>query len=281
MIVVTGATGNVGRELVGTLAAEGARVTATSRRIADGDVPQGVRAWPADLADAESLRAVLDGADALFLHDGGLSAHLLDVPHLMDVAKAGGVRRVVLLSSLGVVTRPESVSHGGIGRAIDEAVRQSGLEWTILRPNGFHSNAYAWAESVRTQRTVAAPFGDVALPTVDPADIAAVAAVALREDGHAGQTYELTGPAPVTPRQQAAAVGASLGEPVRFVELGRDEARAHLLGFMPEPVADTTLDVLGSPTPAEQRVSPDIERVTGRAAGTFADWARRNAAAFR
>lgn len=281
MIVVTGATGNVGRELVGTLAAEGARVTATSRRIADGDVPQGVRAWPADLADAESLRAVLDGADALFLHDGGLSAHLLDVPHLMDVAKAGGVRRVVLLSSLGVVTRPESVSHGGIGRAIDEAVRQSGLEWTILRPNGFHSNAFAWAESVRTQRTVAAPFGDVALPTVDPADIAAVAAVALREDGHAGQTYELTGPAPVTPRQQAAAVGASLGEPVRFVELGRDEARAHLLGFMPEPVADTTLDVLGSPTPAEQRVSPDIERVTGRAAGTFADWARRNAAAFR
>ncbi|MFF4275349.1 NAD(P)H-binding protein [Streptomyces sp. NPDC001536] len=281
MIVVTGATGNVGRELVGTLAADGARVTATSRRIADGDVPRGVRARPADLADAESLRAVLDGADALFLHDGGLSAHLLDVPHLMDAAKAGGVRRVVLLSSLGVVTRPESVSHGGIGRAIDEAVRQSGLEWTILRPNGFHSNAFAWAESVRTRRTVAAPFGDVGLPTVDPADIAAVAAVALREDGHAGQAYELTGPAPVTPRQQAAALGTALGEPVRFVELGRDEARTHLLRFMPEPVADTTLDVLGSPTPAEQRVSPDIERVTGRAPGTFADWARRNAAAFR
>lgn len=281
MIVVTGATGNVGRELVGTLAADATRVTATSRRIADGDVPQGVRAWPADLSDAESLRPVLDGADALFLHDGGLSAHLLDVPHLMDVAKAGGVRRVVLLSSLGVVTRPESVSHGGIGRAIDEAVRQSGLEWTILRPNGFHSNAFAWAESVRTQRTVAAPFADVALPTVDPADIASVAAVALREGGHAGQAYELTGPAPVTPRQQAAALGTALGEPVRFVELGRDEARAHLLGFMPEPVADTTLEVLGSPTPAEQRVSPDIERVTGRAPGTFADWARRNAAAFR
>ncbi|MFJ2239139.1 NAD(P)H-binding protein [Streptomyces sp. NPDC087859] len=281
MIVVTGATGNVGRELVRTLAADGTRVTATSRRIADGDVPQGVRAWPADLADAESLRAVLDGADALFLHDGGLSAHLLDVPHLMDVAKAGGVRRVVLLSSLGVVTRPESVSHGGIGRAIDEAVRQSGLEWTILRPNGFHSNAFAWAESVRAQRTVAAPFGDVGLPTVDPADIAAVAAVALREGGHAGLAYELTGPVPVTPRQQAAALGTALGEPVRFVELGRDEARTHLLRFMPEPVADTTLDVLGSPTPAEQRVSPDIERVTGRAPGTFADWARRNAAAFR
>ncbi|MGW7205684.1 SDR family oxidoreductase [Streptomyces sp. NPDC054837] len=281
MIVVTGATGNVGRELVRALAADGTRVTATSRRIADGNVPQDVRAWPADLADAESLRAVLDGADALFLHDGGLSAHLLDVPHLMDVAKAGGVRRVVLLSSLGVVTRPESASHGGIGRAIDEAVRQSGLEWTILRPNGFHTNAFAWVESVRTRRTVAAPFGDVGLPTVDPTDIAAVAAVALREDGHAGQAYELTGPALVTPRQQAAALGAAMGEPVRFVELSRDEGRAHLLRFMPEPVADTTLDVLGSPTPAEQRVSPDVERVTGRAPGTFADWARRHTSVFR
>jgi uncharacterized protein YbjT (DUF2867 family) len=281
MIVVTGATGNVGRELVRALAADGTRVTATSRRIAEGDVPQDVRAWPADLADAESLRAVLDGADALFLHDGGLSAHLLDVPHLMDVAKAGGVRRVVLLSSLGVVTRPESASHGGIGRAIDEAVRQSGLEWTVLRPNGFHSNAFAWVESVRTQRTVAAPFGDVGLPTVDPADIAAVAAVALREDGHAGQTYEVTGPDLVTPRQQAAALGTAVGEPVRFIELSRDEGRAHLLRFMPEPVADTTLDVLGAPTPAELRVSPDVERVTGRAPGTFADWARRHAAVFR
>ncbi len=108
------------------------------------------------------------------------------------MAEAAGVRRVVLLSS-GVVTRPESPSHGGVMRAIEDAVRESGLAWTILRPGGFASNAYAWAESVRAERTVAAPFGDVAIPVVDPADIAEVAAMALRKDEHAGQVYELTG----------------------------------------------------------------------------------------
>ncbi|MGW0188906.1 NAD(P)H-binding protein [Streptomyces sp. NPDC003362] len=281
MYVVTGATGNVGRALVGVLAAAGAEVTATSRGITAADVPEGVRQRRADLTDAESLRPVLDGAEALFLQNGGAVAHLLRTGDVLDVAKGAGVRRVVLLSSQGVATRPGSASHGLVARAIEDAVRGSGLEWTILRPGGFASNAYAWAESVRGGRTVAAPFGDVGLPVIDPDDIAGVAAVALREDGHAGEVYELTGPALVTPRQRAAAIGAALGEPVRFVELSRQEAAAGMAAFMPADVVETTLSILGSPTPDEQRVAPDAERVLGRAPGTFAEWARRNAAAFR
>lgn len=281
MFVVTGATGNVGAELVRVLAESGERVTAVSRGISGADVPEGVRYRRADLADPESLRPAFDGARALFLHDGGAGAHLLSPRDILDVAKRAGVERVVLLSSLGVVTRPDSASHGGTGRAIEEAVRQSGLGWTILRPGGFHSNAFAWAESVRTRRIVAAPFGDVGLPTVDPADIAAVAAVALREDGHDGAVHELTGPAPTTPRERAEAIGAALGEPVRFVEQSRDEARAQLLAFMPEPVVETTLGILGDPTPAELRVSPDVRRILGRAPLDFTDWARRHVAAFR
>ncbi|MCO5968622.1 NAD(P)H-binding protein [Actinoallomurus soli] len=281
MIVVTGATGNVGRSLVRTLAEAGEQVLATSRGISEADVPQGVRHRRADLTAPEDLRPVFDGADALFLQNGGASAHLLSTHDILDAAKAGGVTRVVLLSSLGVATRPESPSHGMLGRSIEDALRQSGMDWTILRPGGFNSNAYAWAESVRTRRAVAAPFGDVGLPTIDPADIAEVAAAALREDGHGGQVYELTGPAPVTPRQQAEAIGDALGEPVGFIEQTRDEAFAQMLGFMPEPVAETTLAILGEPTPGERRVSPDVERVLGRAPRTFADWARRNVAAFR
>ncbi|MEV5748055.1 NAD(P)H-binding protein [Actinoallomurus sp. NPDC052308] len=281
MIVVTGATGNVGRSLVRILAEAGEQVRATSRGISEADVPQGVRHRRADLTAPDGLLPVFDGADALFLQNGGASADQLNTRDILDAAKAGGVTRVVLLSSQGVATRPESPSHGAVMRSIEDAVRESGMDWTILRPGGLDSNRYAWAEPVRTQRTIAAPFAGVGLPTVDPDDVAEVAAAVLREDGHTGRVYTLTGPAPVTPREQAEAIGAAIGEPIRFVEQTRDEALAQMVRFMPEPVAETTLAILGEPTPEEQRVSPDVERVLGRAPRPFAAWAHRNAAVFR
>ncbi|MEU8630141.1 NAD(P)H-binding protein [Streptomyces sp. NPDC048669] len=282
MIVVTGATGNVGRPLVRALAAAGLEVTAVSRNASADSSPGtgAVRHHRADLASPGSLRPALDGADALFLHDTGAGAQLLDVRDILDTAKAAGVGRIVLLSSQGVATRPQSASHGGVGRRLEEAVRQSGAEWTILRPGGFASNAYAWADSVRTHRSVAAPFGDVGLPVIDPADIAEVAAAALHEDGHAGSTYELTGPALSTPRQRARIIADVLGEPITFIEQSRDEARSQLRQFMPDAVVATTLAILGEPTPAEQRISPTTEQLLGRPARTFTEWATRNIGAF-
>jgi uncharacterized protein YbjT (DUF2867 family) len=279
MIVVTGATGNVGRPLVQTLAAAGEQVTAVSRGAPATDTPEGVRHQQADLTEPESLKPVLDGADALFLLVVGAGEHL-NPRDILDVATAGEIRRVVLLSSQAAGTRPQSPSHSPLGR-IEDAVRRSGLEWTILRPGGFASNAFAWAQTIRTQRLVAAPFGDVRLPAIDPADIAEVAAAVLRDGSHAGRTYELTGPAPISPREQAQAIGDALGEPVRFVEQSRDEARSQMLRFMPEPVVDGTLAILGEPLAAEQRVSPDVEQVLGCPPRTFADWAARNIAAFK
>jgi uncharacterized protein YbjT (DUF2867 family) len=271
MIVVTGATGNVGRDLVRTLASAGEKVRAVSRR--PEPTPEGVRHWQADLAEPASLRPAFDGADAVFLLVAGEAPQAI-----LDQARAGGVRRLVLLSSQGAGTRPEVYRHPV---AFEDRLRGSGLEWTILRPDGFDSNAYAWAESVRAERTAAAPFGDVGLPAIDPADIAEVAAATLRETGHAGRTYELTGPAPVTPRERARAIGDALGTPVRFVEQTREEARAQMLRFMPEPVVEGTLAILGEPTAAEREVSPAVEHILGRAPRTFADWAERNVAAFR
>ncbi|NED36817.1 NAD(P)H-binding protein [Streptomyces sp. SID8499] len=313
MIVVTGATGNIGRTLVPLLAAAGEDVAAVSRGLRPaepaGAEPAGaepvgvestgaehagadegvrraraagrVRHVQADVGDATTLRPVLDGADALFVLLGGeLNSHG-ESPHALPAAAAdAGVKRIVLLSSQGSATRPDAPSHARL-RAFEAAVRAAGPDFTILRPGAFASNAFAWTESVRTRRTVHAPFGDVALPVIDPADIAEVAAAALREGGHAGRTYELTGPAAISPREQVAVLSAALGEEVAFAELTREEARARMTHFMPEEVADGTLDILGAPLPSEQRVSPDVRDVLGRPARPFAQWVARNLPAFR
>lgn len=279
MIVVTGATGNIGRPLTQALAEAGRQVTAVSRHTAA--VPNGVRHVAADLTEPASLKPTLAGAEALFLLlSGDLHAAGADPADIVAQAAAAGVRRVVLLSTLGVVTRPFGPTRIAM-RALEDTLRESGMEWAILRPGGFASNALWWAESVRTQRVVAAPFGDVGVPIIDPADIAAVAAACLLDDRHAGGVYELTGPEVITPRQQSEAIAAALGTPVRFHELTRHEAKAAMAQSMPAELADDTLDILGAPKPAELRVSPDVQKVLGRAPRPFADWAARNVAAFR
>lgn len=279
MIVVTGATGNIGRPLTKALAEAGEQVTAVSRHTAA--VPDGVRHMVADLAEPAGLKPALTGAKALFLLlSGDLHAAGASPADIIGEAKAAGVRRVVLLSTLGVVTRPFGTTRIAM-RALEDTLRESGLEWAILRPGGFASNALWWAESVRTQGVVAAPFGDVGVPVVDPADIAAVAAACLLEDRHTGGAYELTGPEVITPRRQAADIAAALGSPVRFHQLTREEAKAGMSRSMAAELADDTLDILGSPSPAELRVSPDVQRILGRAPRPFADWAARHVDAFR
>jgi uncharacterized protein YbjT (DUF2867 family) len=252
-------------------------VTAVSRHAAE--VPDGVRQQVADLARPDSLP--LSGAKALFLLlSGDLHAAGADPADVVRQAVAAGVRRVVLLSTLGVKTRPFGATRIAMS-ALEDVVRESGTDWAILRPGGFASNALWWAESVRANRTVAAPFGDTGVPILDPADIAEVAAACLTDERHDGAIYELTGPEVITPREQAAAIAAALGEPVRFHELTRAEAKAGMEQLMPGELADDTLDILSSPTPDEQRVSPDVQAVLGRAPRSFADWAARNVDAFR
>ncbi|MFE2599789.1 SDR family oxidoreductase [Streptomyces sp. NPDC059396] len=281
MITVTGATGNIGRTLVELLAEAGEEVVAVSRRPQPAHRAAGVRWAQADIGDAKSVRPALTGARALFILLAGELNSRGESPNvLLDTATDAGIERVVLVSSQVSATRPEALSHARL-REFEAAVRASGQSFTILRPGGFASNAFAWAETVRTERTVFAPFGDVALPVIDPADIAAVAAAVLREDGHAGRAYELTGPELISPRQQAAAISEALGEKVTFVELSREDAHARMAQFMPEQIVTSTLDVLGVPLPAEQKISPDVATVLHRPARPFAEWAARNLPAFR
>ncbi|MGN5382155.1 SDR family oxidoreductase [Streptomyces lasalocidi] len=279
MIVVTGATGNVGRPLTQALTEAGEQVTAVSRHAVA--MPDGVRHVAADLAELASLTPALAGAKALFLLlSGDLHAPDARPADIIGLAAARGVRRVVLLSSQGVATRPLGPSRVAM-RAVEDALRESGLDWVVLRPGGFASNALAWAESVRTRGTVAAPFGDVGVPVIDPADIAEVAAACLLDDRHTGGVYELTGPEVITPRQQAEMIAAALGSPLRFHELTRDEAKTMMTQLVPVELADDTLDIISAPTPAELRISPDVQRVLGRAPRTFNRWVARNIAVFR
>lgn len=142
MIVVTGATGNVGRPLTQALAEAGEQVTAVSRHAAA--VPDGVRHVSADLAEPAGLTLALDGVKALFLLlSGDLHAPAARPTDIIDLAAASGVRRVVLLSSQGVATRPLGPSRIAM-RAVEDALRESGLDWAVLRPGGFASNAFAW-----------------------------------------------------------------------------------------------------------------------------------------
>ena len=279
MIVITGATGNIGRPLVAELARQGQDVTAVSRGgTAPLDSPR-VRGMSADLTDPGSLRRAVDGASAVLLLVPGAGGHL-DRERIIAAAADAGVRRLVLVSSQAAGTRPESLSHRPMAE-LEKLVQGSGLDWTVLRPAGFYTNAFAWVPTVRAGRAVHAPFGDVALPGVDPLDIAVVAAAALTEEGHAGRTYELTGPETTTPRERTAALAGVLGISLTFVELTREQAFAGMREVMPEEIADGTRSILGEPTGRERAISPDVEKVLGRPARTFADWARRNAAAFR
>ncbi|MFB9661857.1 NAD(P)H-binding protein [Glycomyces mayteni] len=272
MIVVTGATGNVGRPLVEILAARGEDVTAVSR--GEAELPPGVAHRTADFTRPETLDAAFAGADRLFLLT---LDHSLDIAAILKAADAAGIGRIVFLSSERAVTRPSEEAQ-----AFENAVTASGIEWTILRPGGFASNAVAWAaETIRARREMVMPFGDVGLPLIDPRDIAEVAAAALTEDGHTGRAYLLTGPALVTPRQQAEAIGAAIGEPVAFTEQTREAAFEQLLQYWPAQIVEGSLDVIGSPNRAELHVSPEVERLLGRPATSFAQWAERNAAAFR
>ena len=210
MIVVTGATGNVGRPLTQALAEAGEQVTAVSRHAAA--VPDGVRHVAADLAEPAGLKPALDGAKALFLLlSGDLHAPGASPADIIGQAAASGVRRVVLLSSLGVATRPLRPARGS--RCARWRTRCGSPAWTGPSCGRAASppTPCGGPESVRAHQDVAAPFGDVGVPIIDPADIAEVAAACLLDDRHTGGVYELTGPEVITPRQQAEAIAAALG----------------------------------------------------------------------
>ncbi|RJO70159.1 capsule biosynthesis protein CapD [Nocardia panacis] len=274
-ILVTGATGNIGGQLVIRLAdTPNIRVRAVTRRPDAAIVPPNIGTIAGDLSRPETLASAMAGVDAMFLVSRvGPDADLL------DLARRSGIRHVVLVSSITVQTHPH-LGPAQENAAVESLLRESGMDWTILRPTQFASNAMLWAEEIRGAG-VHLPFPDIGVPTIDPADIAAVAHAALTEPGHRGQIYPLTGPAAITARDQVSTIAEAIGRTIPIIEITRAEARAGMLQFLPPEAADAILEVTGGDVNAElSAVRDTVARITGTKPRTFGQWVDRNLAAF-
>ncbi|MFB7971009.1 NAD(P)H-binding protein [Streptomyces sp. G9] len=270
-ILVTGATGTVGRRVVEQLLERGEHVRALTRDPERAEFPAGVEVVGGDLEDPASLVPALRGVTGLHLitFGGALFAPLETADEILALAKDAGVRRVTVL-------------HGGGETPMETAVRASDFVWTVVMPVEFMANALEWAPGIRSEGVVREPFVDRLSAMVHESDIGAVAAVALTEDGHGGQEYLITGPQALTLRDKTAAIGAARGADVELVELTEEQALETWRGQgMPEDVIAFLIDVYRDTPPEGRTVLGTVEKVTGRPARTFAEWAEEHAQAFR
>ncbi len=268
--LVAVATGRVGRQVVTALREAGAPVRALTRRPGVATFGPGVEVVGGDLTDAASLASALHDVTAVHLINFGGDdyAPLENGGELVAMIEAAGVRRVTMLAGWSEST-------------LEPAVRASGLAWTTVAPTEIMANALEWADEVRDGR-VERPYGDSRTAMVHEGDIGAVAATALREDGHAGAEYMLTGPERISLREKIAALGSAVGRTVEFVELTPDQARAAMRAQgVPEHLIDFQLEVFADPPAEYNTPNGVIEKVTGRPARTFTQWANENAALFR
>jgi uncharacterized protein YbjT (DUF2867 family) len=276
VILVTGATGNAGGGVLNGLLEIGADASGLVKPGSESKLPDGVEAATGDLNDPESLREHLEGVSAVFLLSGyeGIDRSLA----LMGEA---GVQRVVLLSSSAAPTGDLDNAVARYHILSERAVSESGLPWTFLRPNSFMSNAFRWLPQLEDGNVIHGPFGDVAISTIDPDDLGAVAARALTTDEHEGQTYRLSGPEALRPAEQVAILAKYAGRDLRFDAQTDAEARAEMEGQMPKEYVDAFFDFFVDGAIDETTVHPTVKQVTGREPRSFEHWAERHADAFR
>ncbi|MEX1659181.1 NAD(P)H-binding protein [Streptomyces pseudovenezuelae] len=279
MILVTGATGTVGREVVRQLPAD-VPVRLMVRDLAKApQAPSATETVNGDFEDPRSLaRAVVGIRTAFLVTTDPSGAH---DKLFLRAAQTAGVQRVVKLSAASVLDpqADDVITQGQ--RAAEELLRASGLEWSLLRPRAFMSNALAWAASVRAERTVRALYGRSANACVDPRDVAAVAVRVLTGQGHAGRAYTLTGPEAVTPAGQVDELARLLGVALCLEELSLDAARAGLSRRYPAPVVEALLaSAERQRAGAKTAVEDTVRTVTGRPPRSFRQWAEDHLDAF-
>jgi uncharacterized protein YbjT (DUF2867 family) len=282
-ILVIGATGHIGREVISQLTAAGAPVRALVRNPDAAGLPLQVEVVRGDLTVPESLDACLEEMDAVFLVWTAPAAAA--APALERIAKH--VRRIVYLSAPIKTQHPlfqKSKPNPSMAlHAQNEGlIEASGLRWTFLRPGMFSLNCGVWwAPQIRAGDVVRWPYADAPTAPIDERDIGTVAVRVLSEEGHDGAEYVLTGPESLSQAEQLSTIGRAIGRPLRMEDISPDEARRELAAVIPMPALNYLLKAWGGAVGQPAFVTSTIEQITGSPARPFLTWAADNAAAFR
>ena len=265
-ILVTGATGNVGRPLVNELAEAGVSVRAATSRPDSAQFPEGV----------EVVRSAADGirgASAVFLNSRALGGELATV---VDLARREGVRRLVALSAINADdddSRQPSRFRGDRNREVEQHAVDSGLEWVSLRPTVFATNFFGmWAAQIRTGDVVSGPYAQASTAPIVDADISAVAVRALLADELLGRKVPLTGPQAMTNAELVDVIGDVLGRPLRYQEVPPELVRQRFIGLgFSAQFADAYTALLEATVSEPALVTHEVEKILGRPPQSFGD----------
>ncbi|MEV2214951.1 NAD(P)H-binding protein [Streptomyces sp. NPDC050997] len=276
-VLVTGGRGHVARAVVDRLLADGRKVRVASRRPEEAVLPAGVEVVKADLSDPDTLPGLLDGVSKVFLY-----AEPKGIDGFVAAAEESGSPHIVVLSASGVeagdpATDPIVRMH----RAAENALRESRLSWTFLRPGAFSTNTLQWAYEIRGTGVVKAPFPDAHASAIHESDIADIAVLAMTEPGHEGKAYPLSGPESVTQREQVECISEAIGRKVVLEEITAEEYRDALGRWGDAELVDTLVrhlvEAVGRPAP----VFTTYQDLTGEPGRTYADWTVDHADDFR
>lgn len=277
-ILVTGATGTIGRQVVSQLLATDARVRALTRTPDAAGLPPGVEVVRGDLTVTDTLNRSLDGVDAIFLvwvAPGGAAPAAVD-----RMAQYAG--RIVFLSAPHRTAHPffqQANPVAAMQAEIERLIEASSLRWTFVRPGMFAANALSWwAPQVRAGDVVRWPYAEAPTAPIHERDIAAVAVRALLEDGHDGAEYVLTGPESLSQLEQVVTIGEVIGRSLRYEEVSPDAARREL---SPASAMNMLLDAWGAAIGQPAFVTSTVAEITGRRARTFREWVVDHASEFR
>ncbi|SFE24947.1 Uncharacterized conserved protein YbjT, contains NAD(P)-binding and DUF2867 domains [Paenibacillus algorifonticola] len=265
-VLVTGATGSVGRHIVEQLLAKGIEVRALSRK--EGNLPTGAQAVLGDLDIPVTIESYLQDVDSLFLitQSDQSDSKFLKNQSIIQMAKKANVKKIVALIDF-------------FNNPIEEVIQNSEMEWTILRPIEFMKNSlYGWAESIQKEGKVRHAFPDSLSARIHENDIASVAVRALIEQGHHNKVYNLTGPEALSIRSMVKQISEVIGKPIDLIELTEEQARQEWKeqGYDDEFINYFIIEMGKNPPMETYTVLPTVEEVTGKPARTFAQWVNEN-----